>query len=456
MAAVGAVAIMAGGKGTRMRSSLTKVRHPVGGLPMLVYPVLAAQHAGAERVVVITGPDDDFADILPEGTLTATQREANGTGDAVKAAEQAIGDAQHVIVLSGDVPLIDSVFVEGLAEVLHETSAAMVVATARLDDPTGYGRIVRSEDGSIERVVETKADGDATEEELALDEVNAGIYAFDRAKLFAALAQVGSDNAQGEYYLPDVLPILLAKGELVVAYELDSPDYMLGVNDRADLGLVQQLMNARIINDHQLNGVTVIDPDSTWIEAAVQIGEDTVIEPGSYLRGTTEIGSGATIGPATTIAHCEIGDGATVLHSYLVQAKVGVNASVGPFAYLRPDAELAEGAKVGTFVEVKNSKIGPGAKVPHLSYIGDADVGEGANLGAATITANYDGKNKHRTVIGSGVRTGVDTTLVAPVTVGDGAYTGAGSVITRDVPADALAVARARQKTIEDYAQRRK
>ncbi|MBJ7459492.1 MAG: bifunctional UDP-N-acetylglucosamine diphosphorylase/glucosamine-1-phosphate N-acetyltransferase GlmU [Thermoleophilaceae bacterium] len=455
MAEVGAVAIMAGGKGTRMRSSLTKVRHHVGGLPMLVYPVLAAQHAGAERVIVITGPDDDFADILPEGAITATQHEANGTGDAVKAAEAAIGDAQHVIVLSGDVPLIDSVFVQGLADVLAETQAAMVVTTARLDDPTGYGRIVRGEDGSVERVVETKEDGDATEDELALDEVNAGIYAFDRAKLFAALAEVRTDNAQGEYYLPDVLPILLTQGELVVAYELETPDYMLGVNDRADLGLVQQLMNARIVNDHQLSGVTVIDPDSTWIEAAVQIGEDTVIEPGTYLRGTTEIGCGATIGPASTIAHCEIGDGATVVHSYLVQAKVGAKASVGPFAYLRPDAELAEGSKVGTFVEIKNSKIGPGAKVPHLSYIGDADVGEGANLGAATITANYDGKNKHRTVIGPGVRTGVDTTLVAPVTVGDGAYTGAGSVITRDVPADALAVARARQKTIENYAQRR-
>jgi bifunctional UDP-N-acetylglucosamine pyrophosphorylase/glucosamine-1-phosphate N-acetyltransferase len=456
MAEVGAVAIMAGGKGTRMRSSLTKVRHPVGGLPMLVYPVLAAQHAGAEKVIVITGADDDFADILPEGAVTATQHEANGTGDAVKSAEGAIGDSQQVLVLSGDVPLIDAEFVEALAAAQSETGAAMVVATARLDDPSGYGRIVRDAEGNVERVVETKADGDATDDELALDEVNAGIYAFDRAKLFAALAEVKADNAQGEYYLPDVLPILLAQGETVVAFELDTPDYMIGVNDRADLGLVQQLMNARIINDHQLTGVTVIDPDSTWIEAAVQIGEDTVIEPGTYLRGTTEIGSGATIGPASTIAHCEIGDGATIVHSYLVQAKVGANASVGPFAYLRPDAELAEGAKVGTFVEVKNSKIGPGAKVPHLSYIGDADVGEGANLGAATITANYDGKNKHRTVIGAGVRTGVDTTLVAPVTVGDGAYTGAGSVITRDVPADALAVARARQKTIEDYAQRRK
>jgi bifunctional UDP-N-acetylglucosamine pyrophosphorylase/glucosamine-1-phosphate N-acetyltransferase len=422
---------------------------------MLVYPVLAAQHAGAESVIVITGPDDDFADILPEGAVTATQHEAKGTGDAVKAAEAAIGDVQHVIVLSGDVPLIDSEFVAGLADVLHETGAAMVVATARLDDPTGYGRIVRGEDGSVERVVETKADGDATPEEHAIDEVNAGIYAFDRAKLFAALAQVGADNAQGEYYLPDVLPILLSQGDLVVAYELDSPELMLGVNDRADLGIVQQLMNARIVNDHQITGVTFIDPDSTWVDATVQIGEDTVIEPGTYLRGHTTIGSGATVGPMTTVAHCEIADGATIVHSYLVQATVGPNASVGPFAYLRPGAELAEGSKVGTFVEVKNSQIGPGAKVPHLSYIGDAEVGEGANLGAATITANYDGKNKHKTVIGPRVRTGVDTTLVAPVTVGEGAYTGAGSVITRDVPADALAVARARQKTIEDYAKRK-
>jgi bifunctional UDP-N-acetylglucosamine pyrophosphorylase/glucosamine-1-phosphate N-acetyltransferase len=446
---------MAGGKGTRMNSALTKVRHPVAGLPMLVYPVLAAQHAGAESVIVITGPDDDFADILPEGAVTATQHEANGTGDAVKAAEAAIGDAQQVIVLSGDVPLIDSEFVAGLAEVLDESGAAMVVTTARLDDPTGYGRIVRGADGSVERVVETKAGGDATEAEHAIDEVNAGIYAFDREKLFAALAQVGSDNAQGEYYLPDVLPILLAQRDLVVAYELDSPELMLGVNDRADLGVVQQLMNARLVNDHQITGVTFTDPDSTWVDATVQIGPDTVIEPGTYLRGHTTIGSGAVVGPMTTVAHSEIADGATIVHSYLVQAKVGPNASVGPFAYLRPGAELAEDSKVGTFVEVKNSQIGPGAKVPHLSYIGDAEIGEGANLGAATITANYDGKNKHKTIIGAKVRTGVDTTLVAPVTVGEGAYTGAGSVITRDVPADALAVARARQKTIEDYAKRK-
>ncbi len=455
MTAVGAVAIMAGGKGTRMLSRLTKVRHPVAGLPMLVYPVLAAQHAGAEKTIVITGPDDDFADILPEGAITATQQEANGTGDAIKSAEEAIGDASQVIVLSGDVPLVDSEFVAALAEAQSESGAAMVVVTARLEDPEGYGRIVRGADGSVERVAETKVAGDATEAELAIDEVNAGIYAFDREKLFSALAEVKTDNAQGEYYLPDVLPILVARGDQVIAFELDSPELMLGVNDRVDLAEVQRLMNARIVSDHQLSGVTIVDPSTTWIDGAVEIGADTVIEPGTYLRGITTIGEGATIGPQTTIAHCEVGDGATVLHSYLVQARVGKDASVGPFAYLRPDAELAEGAKAGTFVEIKNSHIGAGAKVPHLSYIGDADIGEGSNLGAATITANYDGKNKHRTSIGKGVRTGVDTTLVAPVTVGDGAYTGAGSVITRDVDPEALAVARSRQKNIADYARRK-
>ena len=235
---------MAGGKGTRMQSATPKVRHLVSGLPMVVYPVLAAQQAGAEKVVVITGPDDDLKDILPDGTLTATQHEALGTGDAVKSAQEAIGDAQQVLILSADVPLIDEAFITGLAERQAESGAAMVVATAVLDDATGYGRIVRDPDGHIEHVAETKVAGDATTAELAINEVNAGIYAFDRAKLFAALEQVGSDNAQGEFYLPDVLPILRAQGEHVVAYELSSPDHMLGVNDRADLGLVQRLMNA--------------------------------------------------------------------------------------------------------------------------------------------------------------------------------------------------------------------
>ncbi len=456
MDSVGAVIIMAAGKGTRMKSATPKVRHEVCGRPMIEYPVLAAQNAGASNVVVVTGPDDRLDDLLPDGARVAVQREARGTGDAVRSAAAELGDADQVIVLSGDVPLVDDEFIRDLARRQRDTGAAIVVVTAHLDDPTGYGRIVRAADGGVERVAETKTAGDATAGELAISEVNAGIYAFDRLKLFRALEQVTADNAQGEYYLPDVLPIMRAAGESAVAFELESPDIMLGVNSRADLAAVAEAMRRRIILGHQIAGVTVVDPSTTWIDSAVAIGGDTTIEPGSYLRGATTIGDGATIGPHSTLTDCRVDDGATVIHSYLVEATVGPGAQVGPFAYLRPGARLAEGAKAGTFVEIKNSEIGAGAKVPHLSYVGDADIGEDSNLGAATITANYDGKHKHRTTIGKGVRTGVDTTLVAPVSVGDGAYTGAGSVITRDVPEDALAVARERQKNIEDYAKRKR
>lgn len=456
MDSIGAVIIMAAGKGTRMKSETPKVRHLVCGLPMILYPVRSSQVAGADPVVVVTGPDDPLGDLLPAGVKVAVQREALGTGDAVKSAAEATAGAGQVIVLSGDVPLVDSGFIRELAGKRRETGAAMVVVTTTLRDPAGYGRVVRSADGHVERVVETKIAGDATEEELAIDEVNAGIYAFDREKLFAALEQVRADNAQGEYYLPDVLPILKAQGETILAHRLASPEAMLGVNSRVDLAAVTAAMNRRIIREHQLAGVTVVDPASTWIDSTVTIGADTVIEPGSYLRGKTAIGSGAIIGPHSTLTDCIVRDRARIVHSFLAEAEVGEDANVGPFAYLRPGAKLAEGSKAGTFVEIKNSNIGAGAKVPHLSYIGDADVGEGANLGAATITANYDGREKHRTTIGAGVHSGVDTTFVAPVTIGDGAYTGAGSVITKDVPDDALAVARSRQQNIEGYANRKR
>lgn len=456
MSSVGAVIIMAAGRGTRMKSALPKVRHAVCGRPMILYPVQAALDAGADPVVVVTGPEDDLTDLLPAGVVTAVQQDALGTGDAVKAAADAVGDATRVIVLSGDVPLVDAELIGALADRLEQTGAAMVMGTARLDDPAGYGRVVRGDDGDVERVAETKAAGDAAAAELAIDEVNAGIYAFDRGALFAALDRVRTDNAQGEYYLPDVLPILRGDGLRAAAFELDSPESMLGVNSRVDLAAAVAALNARIIRAHQLNGVTVTDPGSTWIDAGIEIQADALIEPGTSLRGATRIGAEAVIGPHSTLIDCRVAGGARVIHSYLVDAEVGANASVGPFAYLRPGARLAEGSKAGTFVEIKNSNIGAGAKVPHLSYVGDADVGAGANLGAATITANYDGRNKHRTTIGEDVRTGVDTTLVAPVSVGDGAYTGAGSVITRDVPEDALAVARARQKNIEDYAKRKR
>jgi bifunctional UDP-N-acetylglucosamine pyrophosphorylase/glucosamine-1-phosphate N-acetyltransferase len=330
------------------------------------------------------------------------------------------------------------------------------MVTTELDDPSGYGRVVRDGDGHVERVVETKRDGDATPEQLRIREVNTGIFCFDHDALTDALPRVGTDNAQGERYLPDVLALLRADGAVVDAHVVDDPGLVLGINDRVGLAEVRAVAQRRILERHMSAGVTIVDPGSTLIDADVVIGHDTTIEPATYLRGATTIGENATVGPCTTVIDSTLGDGVTVVHSYLQAAELQAGASVGPFAYLRPGTVLRAGAKVGTFVEVKNSDIGEGTKVPHLSYIGDADVGPRTNLGAATITANYDArkKTKSRTTIGADVRTSVDTTLVAPVSLGDRSYTAAGSVVVSDVPDAALAVARARQKNIEGYADR--
>jgi bifunctional UDP-N-acetylglucosamine pyrophosphorylase/glucosamine-1-phosphate N-acetyltransferase len=361
-----------------------------------------------------------------------------------------------VLVLNGDVPVITAQVIHDLAAAHAASGAAATMATTILEDPTGYGRVVRDTGAGVERVVETKTPGDASADELQIREVNTGVYAFDGAALLDALPRVTTDNVQGEIYLPDVLVVLRQDGATVAAHVVDDHTIVLGVNDRVDLAVVRSVLQKRINETHMRNGVTIVDPEGTVIEADVTIGQDTVVEPATFLRGTTSIGSGCTIGPATTIIDSSLGDEVAVKHSYLVECDVRAKASIGPFAYLRPGAVLHEKAKAGTFVEIKNSDIGPGAKVPHLSYIGDADVGEGANLGAATITANYDGRVKHRTTIGARVRGGVDTTFVAPVTVGDDAYTAAGSVITQDVPAGALGVARSRQRNVEDYARRAK
>jgi len=424
------VVILAAGEGTRMRSSLPKMLHPLCGRPLVLWSVLAAREAGAERVVVVDGPRRTLEGTLPDWVDVAVQEEPRGTGDAVRAALGHVDAGARVVVHMGDVPLVTATAIAELAAV-HTGGATM--ATMVLGDPASYGRVVRAVDGGVERVVEAKAGGDATAEHLAIREVNTGLYCFDGGALADALGRIGTDNAQGEYYLPDVLGLLSARAHVVEDFSLT-----LGVNDRADLAAVRVHAQARIHRHHLLNGVTVVDPASTTIDADVTIGPDTTIEPYTTLRAGTAIG-----------ANC------TVRHSYLDAATVEDGVSVGPFAYLRPGAHLKAGAKAGTFVEIKNSVIGEGAKVPHLSYIGDADVGPGSNLGAATITANYDGARKHRTSIGEGVRTSVDTTLVAPVTVGDGAYTAAGSVITDDVPPGALGVARARQANVADYAERK-
>jgi bifunctional UDP-N-acetylglucosamine pyrophosphorylase/glucosamine-1-phosphate N-acetyltransferase len=448
------VLILAAGEGMRMQSDTPKVLHPICGRPMIGWPIRAAQEAGAGRIVVVDGPQRRLEGGLPDGVELAVQEEPNGTGDAVRSAADHIGAGDTVLVLYGDVPLITAEAITALAQAHEESGAAATMATMELEDPTGYGRVIRASDGSVERVVETKTPGDATPEEEAIREANTGIYAFAGSDLVDALGRLTSDNAQGELYLPDVLPLLRADGRLIAAHLVTDATLTLGVNTRVDLARVRALAQARIQREHALAGVTIVDPQSTLVDAGVEIGRDTVIEPSTFLRGTTHIGERCTIGPLSTLIDTTVGDETRVVHSYLDGAELGSGVSVGPFAYLRPNARLHDRAKAGTFVEIKNSEVGEGTKVPHLSYIGDADIGAGSNVGAGTITANYDGANKHRTTIGSGVKVSVHTSFVAPVTVGDGAYTGAGSVITEDVPPGALGIARERQRNVEGYAER--
>jgi bifunctional UDP-N-acetylglucosamine pyrophosphorylase/glucosamine-1-phosphate N-acetyltransferase len=450
------VVIMAAGQGTRMKSAVPKVLHDLCGWPMVYWPIHAARAAGAKQVVVVGGPGGELEGNLPEDVELAVQAEPKGTGDAVKAAAACFEPGETVIVLSGDVPLITAKLISDLAAAHERSGAAATATTTELDDPSGYGRIVRGPDGGVEHVAETKTEGDASAAELAINEVNAGIYAFDAGRLLDALERITNDNVQGEYYLPDVLKVFRGDDHGVAAFEVDDPAIVLGVNDRIDLSNVRAIAQRRIHESHMREGVTIIDPASTQIDVGVTLGSDTVIEPSSFLRGSTHAGEACRIGPVTTLIDMDLHDHVTVIHSYCLQSEIGSNVNVGPFAYLRPGTRVGDGAKIGTFVEVKNSDIGEGTKVPHLSYLGDADVGEGTNLGAGTITANYDGFHKHRTTIGRNVRGGVDTSFVAPVEVGDDAWTAAGSVITNDIPPGALGVARERQRNVEGFDERKK
>jgi bifunctional UDP-N-acetylglucosamine pyrophosphorylase/glucosamine-1-phosphate N-acetyltransferase len=460
MAAPFTVLIMAAGQGTRMRSETPKVLHRIAGKPLVEWVVDAARDAGAARVVAVVRPGDGVAEGLPEGVEVVEQREGEGTGAAVLAARDAVlgggsagdGDGGPVIVLSGDQPLITT---RQLEEMLAEHEERGVVATLLTTDqldPAGYGRIVRDANGDVDRIFETKRTEGLTKEELAVREINLGTYVFDARTLFDALDQVGL--VQGERYLTGVFPVIRENGGTIAAHVTEDADAALGVNDRAGLMAAEEAVQRRLLEDHARAGVTFLHPGTTRVEAGVTIGRDTVIGPGTVLEGSTSVGEGCELGPHTTARDATIRDGAVVIHSYIVEAEVGRDALVGPFAYLRPGTILRDGSKVGTFVEVKNSDIGAGAKVPHLSYVGDADVGEHANLGASTITANYDGRKKHRTKLGKSVKTGVHTSLVAPLDVGDRAYTGAGSTITDDVPEGALGIAREKQKNIEGYADR--
>lgn len=442
-----------------MRSAIPKVLHPICGRSLLMHAVTAASGLSPERLVVVVRHQRDavvehLTEHAPE-VLIADQDETPGTGRAVQCGlEQVDAAAGTVVVTYGDVPLLDAETLSRLVAEHEKSRSAVTVLTARVPDPTGYGRILR--DASGEQVLGIVEHKDADDAQRAIDEVNSGIYAFDLAVLRSALARIGTDNAQGEMYLTDVLAIAREDGGAVRALVTDDPILVEGANDRVQLAQLGAEMRRRIAERHMRAGVTIIDPATTWIDAEVTIGQDAVIEPGVQLQGATDIAGEAVIGPDCTLRDTVVRRGAHVVRTHALLAEIGEEATVGPFTYLRPGTVLGARGKIGGFCETKNTRIGDDAKVPHLSYVGDAEIGEGTNIGAATIFANYDGVRKHRTKVGRHVRVGSDSVLVAPVEIGDGAATGAGTVVRRDVPPGALAVSATSQRNMEGWTERRR
>lgn len=446
-----------------MKSATPKVLHPMAGRSLLGHVIEAAATLEPHHLVVVVGHGRDavsahVAEVAP-WAVTVVQEEQNGTGHAVRVALEDLAAKGisttdgPVVVLTGDTPLLTGGTLVAMLLEHQATSASATVLTARLPDPTGYGRVVREPGGSVVAIVEDK---DATDEQRRIDEINSGMYAFSAERLVACLGRITTDNAQGEEYLTDVIGLLRADGDVVSASLCADPDEVLGVNDRVQLAQAAALMRDRINESWMRQGVAILDPASTWLDVDVDLQADVVIRPQVTMRGPTSVATGAVVGPGTTLVSCEVGSGAEVIHTWAELAVIGEGARVGPFTFLRPGTVLGNDTRAGAYVEIKNSTIGDGAKVPHLSYVGDAEVGVGTNIGAATIVVNYDGVHKHRTVVGDHVRIGSDTMLVAPVTVGDGAYTAAGSVITDDVPPGAMAVGRARQRNIEGWVQRKR
>lgn len=461
-----AVVVLAAGEGTRMRSATPKVLHTIGGRSLLGHALAAARGARPERLVVVVRHERErvaaHALEVHPGALVADQDDVPGTGRAVQcgldalAAERGAGAPPltgTVVVTFGDVPLLRAETLVELAAAHEAEGNGVTVLSAVLPDPTGYGRVLRDAAGGVARIVEQK---DATEAERAVAEVNTGIWAFDAAVLAAALPRVGRDNAQGEVYLTDVLALARAEGHRVAARAVTDTSEVEGVNDRVQLAALGAALNRRTLERHMRAGVTVVDPATTWVDVTVDLGRDTTVLPGTQLLGATSVAGGATVGPDTTLRDCEVGEGAVVQRTHGELAVIGAGATVGPFSFLRPGTHLGESGKVGAFVETKNARIGARSKVPHLSYVGDAEIGEGSNIGAATIFANYDGQTKSRTRIGDAAFVGSDSVLVAPVTIGDGAYTAAGSVITDDVPPGAIGVGRGRQKNVEGWTERKR
>ena len=448
---------MAAGQGTRMKSATPKVLHEIAGIPILGHVLATAHSLSASRVVAVLRHEKELIENYVSShfpkTEIVTQDDIPGTGRAVEQALSALGEfSGDVLILSGDVPLLDVESISQLVQSHQDAGSQGSLISVELENPNGYGRILRGAGGAgagdLKGIVEQK---DAKAEQLEISEVNAGVYVFDALSLGEHLAQVGMQNAQGEKYLTDVVGLMLQAGKKVQAQQILDPYLVAGVNDRAQLSELAAELNSRIVRAWQLAGVTIQEPHSTWIDVTVQLGEDVTLLPSTRLHGLTRIGVGSVVGPDTTLRDVEVGEGAKISRTQADSAKVLDGATVGPFAYLRPGTELGPDGKIGAFVETKNAKIARGAKVPHLSYVGDASIGEGANIGAGTIFANYDGVNKHRTEIGAHARTGSGNVFVAPVTIGAGAYTAAGSTIRRNVEPGALALNPGPQKNMAGW-----
>ncbi len=445
--------VLAAGKGTRMKSSLYKVLHPVCGKPMVDHVVSNMEKLGATEIVSVVGHGAEMVkDSLGERSTYVVQEEQLGTAHAVQQAEAVLdGREGTTIVICGDTPLITPETIQQLMTTHNEAGAKATILTAIVDDPTGYGRILRGEDELVTGIVEQK---DATPEQQKVQEINSGTYCFDNKALFEALKKVDNNNSQGEYYLTDVISILKEQGEAIAAYAAADADELLGVNDRVALSQAESYMRRRLSMHHMREGVTIIDPASTYIGADVVIGSDTVLLPGTMLEGSTVIGENSTIGPNTHLKNSHIGSHTTVHSSVVTDSKIADHVAVGPFAHIRPGSDLGNHVKIGNFVEVKKATIDEGSKLSHLTYMGDAEIGKNVNIGCGTISVNYDGKNKFKTTIEDNAFIGCNSNLVAPVTVGKGAYVAAGTTVTKNVTEDSLAIGRVKQENKEGYAKR--
>lgn len=442
--------VLAAGQGTRMKSDLYKVLHPVCGKSMVAHVIDNVRKLGTNRIVTIVGHGaEQVEEVLGDKSEYALQQEQLGTAHAVQQAAGLLEDFEGTtIVVCGDTPLIRSETMQALIDHHKSSAAKATILTAITDNPTGYGRIIRAEDGQVLRNVEQK---DATLEEQQVTEINTGTYCFDNKALFEALKKVRNDNAQGEYYLPDVLGILRSEGARVSAYATEDFSETLGVNDRVVLAQAELVMRRRLAEQHMRNGVTIINPDNTYISADAEIGRDTLLQPGTMIEGDTIIGEGCTIGPNSQIVNSVIGNRVTIHSSVVLDSKVGENTNIGPFAHIRPETDLGNNVRIGNFVEVKKSTLGEGSKAAHLSYIGDANIGSAVNFGCGTIVVNYDGKKKQVTTVEDNAFIGCNANLIAPVTVEKGAYVAAGTTVSKDVPEDALAIGRARQENKKGY-----